>query len=135
MSTGQQAEVTVTVDGRSLGVFDTRTGGGIKADVKTHRPGGMGGLKTYSALPTYDNVEVSRVRELERDHELTRWLDSRAGRAPMTVSEQMLDENGNRWGRPSVWTGRLGDGSPGESNSTNSDPRMYSLTCVVERKA
>lgn len=132
MSTSQQSLITVTVDGVSLGVFDSLSGGNTAAEPAKHRPGGMGQERTYAGLSTQENVTVSRVYERERDHELLRSLASRAGRARMTISERPLDDDGLPWGRAVVRTGRLGPISRGDVDSTSGDPRMFELTCIVE---
>ncbi|WP_278259481.1 hypothetical protein [Nocardioides convexus] len=49
MSTQSQYLVTVTVDGRPIGVFDTRSGGEVEADVQKRKVGG-GRTQTYPSL-------------------------------------------------------------------------------------
>jgi hypothetical protein len=135
VSTQQQALVTVTVDGRPLGVFDTRTGGDVTADVPKRRAGGQLALRSYGALPDYDDVTVSRVYERERDHELIRHLRTRVGRARCVVSEQPLDDYNAPWGKPVTYLGRLGPITTGEVDSDTGDVRMWELTVVVESVA
>lgn len=131
MSTAQQSLITVIIDGSPLGTFDTRTGGDTAAEPAKHRGGGMGTFKAYAALPDTEEVTVTRVYERERDHELLRRLRARAGRAVMVITEQPLDDDGARWGRPTVYTGRLSKVATGEVDSESGDPRMYELTQLV----
>lgn len=135
MSSSQQALISVTVDGRPLGVFDTRTGGGTTSEVSKRRSGGMGPIKQYRSLPNYEDVTVSRVAENERDHELARWLDTRVGRAEAVVSEQPLDENGSAWGRPRTWVGTLMAANPPGRDSESAEAVLYELVVQVRSKA
>lgn len=135
MSTQQQALVTVTVDGRPLGVFDTLSGGDVTSDVTKRRPGGSTVQRSYGSLPEYDDVTVSRVLERERDHELVRTLRGRIGRARATVSEQPLDDDGLPWGKPVTYSGRLAGIVAGEVDSDSADVRMFELTFSVSEVA
>lgn len=135
MTTSQQALVTVTVDGRALGVFDTRSGGGTTSEVNKRRSGGMGPIKQYRSLPDYEDVTVSRVYELARDHELSRWLDTRVGKGNAVVSEQRLDENGSAWGKPRTWVGILMSATPPGVDSESNDPALFELGVQVRSKA
>jgi hypothetical protein len=119
MSTEQQFLVTVQVDGYGdLGIFDKRSGGDSTIAVAKHRPGGMGPEKSYTTLPTYSAITISRVYERVRDL---------AGNTLVTISEQPLDGNGNAWGSPTVWRGRLGNVKAGPVDSTSSAVRMFEL--------
>jgi hypothetical protein len=128
MSTEQQFLVTVQVDGYGdLGIFDKRSGGDSTIAVAKHRPGGMGPEKSYTTLPTYSAITISRVYERVRDHEVIRRLRNLAGNTLVTISEQPLDGSGNAWGSPTVWRGRLGNVKAGPVDSTSSAVRMFEL--------
>lgn len=126
-----QSLVTVAVDGVSLGVFDTRTGGETSAEVSKYRPGGMAKQKTRGGLPDQGDVTVTREWENERDNEVERILRNRAGRAPMSVSDQPLDDNGIPFGKPKVWIGRLQSVNGGDSDSNSNDGKMLELVMVA----
>lgn len=129
-STQSDSQVTVTVDGVPLGEFDTRSGGDTDSDIATRKTGQ--GVKLYHGRPNHSDLTVSRDYDRERDHELLRRLTRRAGRAEMVVIEQPLDEDGNRWGWPRMWTGKLKSVNPGEYDSDSDDPRMLELVMVVK---
>lgn len=129
--TQQMALITVSVDGKSLGVFDTKSGGETTAEPTKRRSGGMGVQKSYAALPDHGDVTVSRDYELSRDHELVRRLRKRVGRARVVISERPLDENGAPWGKPVVYTGRLTGISPSEVDSDSADAAMFELTAQI----
>lgn len=135
MSTSQQSLITVTVDGRSLGAFDTFSGGEPSADVSKHRPGGMGQERAYGGLPTFGDVTVGRVLERERDIELYRSLLPRYGRAVVTISKQPLDENGAPWGRPFTYTGKLSGATDPDSDSNDSAPSVWQMTATITGRA
>lgn len=131
MTTAQQFLITVTVDGRVVGTFDTCSGGEPSADVSKHRPGGLVGEKSYAAEPSYGDLTVGRELELQRDVELYRSLISRCGRAPFTASKQPLDENKAPWGRPLTYTGRLSAMSDPDTDSNDSAASMWTMTAVI----
>lgn len=135
MSTSQQNLITVTVDGRPLGTFDTFSGGEVSADVSKHRPGGMVGESSHAALPTYADVTVGRELDRERDVELYRSLLPRVGRALASISKQPLDDNGAPWGKPFTYTGRLSNMTDPESDSNDSAVSMWQMTFVITGRA
>lgn len=135
MTTSQNMLITVTVDGRPLGVFDTFSGGEPSAEVSKHRPGGMVQEKSYAALPTFGDVTVGRELDQSRDLELYRSLINRTGRAPVSASKQLLDDAGAPVGRPLTYTGRLSTMTDPESDSTSSDVSMWQLTFVCTGRA
>lgn len=132
MSTSTQFQVTLTVDGRVLGEFDAQGGGGTSGDVARHRAGGMGPEKTYAGLTSHGTITLSRVLERERDWELYRWALGRANHARGSAAEQPLDDDGNPWGRPITRVGRIGNVTADDTDSTSSDPRMWSIEFHVE---
>lgn len=135
MTTSQNMLITVTVDGRPLGVFDTFSGGEVSAEVQKSRPGGMVGEKSHPALPTYGDVTVGRELDLVRDLELYRSLLPRNGRALASISKQLLDENGSPVGRPLTYIGRLSGMSDPESDSNSNDLSMWQMTFVITGRA
>lgn len=124
----------MTVDDEPLGVFDTITGGETTAEPTKRRAGG-GTMKSYAAHADTDDITVGRVYERERDHELLRKLRRRVGKATASISEQPLDDDGAPWGRPTVYTGRLTNLSPGEADSDSADVRMLELTFQISEVA
>ena len=131
MSTQMQWQVTGTVDGISIGTFDSYSGGGAEASVPKHRAGGMGEQKSYAALPEYSDATIGRVLERERDVDLFRRLQPRVGRALASLSIQPLDDNGSPWGEPFTRAGRLSSMTDPEADSNASEPTMFQLSIVV----
>lgn len=131
MATAQTWQITGTIDGVNIGVFDTYSGGGVESEIAVHRSGGMGELKTYPALPTYGDVTIGRTFERERDLELHRRLSTRVGRAEAVVSMQLLDDNGSPAGAPLIRRGRLMGQTDPEADSNGTDPSMFELSFKV----
>lgn len=131
MSSQQNSLITVAVDGIPLGVWDTRTGGESSAEVTKYRPGGMARQKLRSGLPEVGDLTVGREFEFDRDNDLSKHLRTRAGRAPMSVSDQPLDDDGAPMGKPTTWTGRLNSVNTGDADSNSSDGRMFELGMVA----
>jgi hypothetical protein len=128
MTLQQNSLVTVTVDGRPLGTFDTRSGGAPTGAVTKHRSGGMGPIKQHKGLPDYEDVTVTRYYDRVRDHDLFRWLVTRASKGEMVVSDYVLDENGQRFGRPVTFLGVLMSVPPPDSDANSTDVKMLTLT-------
>lgn len=122
-----QFAVSAVVDGQTIGIFDTMSGGDVVSDESKHRPGGMGPEVSYVALPSPAQITVTRVYEKTRDHELIRTLTAKAGRVTGSITEQPLDEDGNAWGNPVVYSGRFLGVKRGDVDSTSNDPRMFEL--------
>lgn len=131
MSTASQSLITATVNGRPLGVFDTRAGGSTGAEVQQHRAGG-GTQKSYgSPKKTTSDVTITRTYERERDiAELAHWLRTQVGKIG-SVSEQPLDDDGVAWGRPTTFTGRFKDVDTGDADSDSDDRRVMTLMFTI----
>lgn len=105
--TEQNYLVSVVVDGQSLGVWDTFSGGDASATAAQHRAGGQRTMQSYPTLPKYASLTVSRVMEFTRDWTLERTLKQKAGLVTGSVTIQPLDATGNAWGSPQVATGQF----------------------------
>ncbi|BBH17502.1 hypothetical protein Back2_17890 [Nocardioides baekrokdamisoli] len=130
MASKNQFRTTVVVDGKSIGAFNDRTGGDTDSDLNKRIT--VDGVRIYNGRPTVNDVTVTRDYDRERDVELLRTLEQRAGKAPMSVTEQPLDDDGNPWGKPKVWTGKLKSVNTGEANAAGADPRDYTLVMMCD---
>jgi hypothetical protein len=102
----QQSElVTVAINGVTIGVFDTLTGGDVTAPPTKFRSGGQYNETSYQTLPKYSDISVARVVNLAVDWEVIRGLRQLAGRVPMTVTVQPLDADLNAYGESQTATG------------------------------
>ena len=132
MSRKDQSSLTIIVDGRPLGVFDKRSGGGVDSEETKYREGAMGPQLSLGGPVTVENVTATRLFKLQRDSELLHWLLARVGQARATVSEQPLDAEGFPFGRPFVWTGGLKTVTKGEHDSMSSDPDTFDIVISTE---
>lgn len=108
MSREDQYAVSVSVDGEPLGVFDKFSGGETSSEETKYKPGGMVPQRSLGGSASTDNVTVSRLYDLERgDNDLVKRLRPRTGRGIVVVSKQPLDVDGNPFGKPDVYTGKL----------------------------
>jgi hypothetical protein len=128
----QQWLATLTVNGVDYGVFDKFSGGDVTASSNKHRPGGMGPEITYLSLPSYSDVTLTKVYETQRDHDRVAQLHALAGRALASVTLQPLDDNGQPWGTPRVYQGRLTTIKDGGTDSMSSAARMFEIDIAVE---
>lgn len=134
-ATEQNSVITVVVNGQSLGVFDTSSGGDSTTKAAKHRAGGMGNEVIYASLPTYSALTVGRVLEPARDYELIRALYPLIGRVTASVTEQLLDADGNTSGNPKTWTGSLSGVKPGKTDSNSTNVRMFEIDIDVSTVA
>lgn len=133
MSTADQARITSAVAGKDLGTFDTRSGGETTASGEKYRAGG-GEEEVSVSRPSVGEVTISRKYKRERDHELARWLRTKAGKADGSVNEQLTDDDDLPWGKPVTWTGRLLSVNTGDVDSNSqSEPRFLTLTFMMTK--
>ncbi len=127
MSREDQYSVTVSIDGTDLGVFDKLTGGEVDSEETKFRPGGMQPHVSLGGYKTVNNVTVSRLYDLSRDHLKVPFLLDRVGKGTATISKQPLDTNGNPFGPPIVYTGKLKQVTLPDHDSESSDAAMIEL--------
>jgi hypothetical protein len=90
-------------------------------------PGAMGPRISLGGAVTIGNVVVSVLQDNARFQPLIHWLLSRVGKADMVVSKQPLDVNGNVYGRPLTYAGKLKQVTPAEHDSESSDAALLEL--------
>lgn len=127
MARADQFLITVSVDGEDLGIFDKLTGGEVESEETKYRPGGMQPHVSLGGAKTVANVVVSRML-LTTDN--LHALYAKCGRAGMVVSRSLMDDNGNAFGRPLVYSGKLQRVAPPEVDSEGSDAALLELECA-----
>lgn len=127
MSRQDQYDVRVSVDGVDLSTFDTLSGGEIDSEETTYKPGGMGARISLGGSVNVGNVTVAVLYDLARIHVLAHWLISRVGKGDVVVNKQPLDVDGNVYGRPLVYRGKLKQVNPPEHDSESSDAARLEL--------
>jgi len=114
-------DTRVSVDGKNLGTFDVLSGGETDTDELTYKPGGMAPAVSLGGQTTVGAVVVSRLYQLDRDHLVIHWLLSRVGLGDVVINKQPLDVDGNAFGKPLVYRGKLKRVTPPEVDSTSTD--------------
>lgn len=107
MSREDQYSVTVAVNGEDFGVWDTFSGGETDSEELKYKPGGMAPHVSLGGSTEVSNITVSRLYDLARDHQQAHKLHSLVGRASVVITKQPLDVDGNAFGRPLVYQGKL----------------------------
>lgn len=122
-TTQKTFRVSLTVDGVDFGVWDTKTGGKLGANVLSYLPGSMGPqISLPGGTPTIDVVTIARFYDLVRDHDNAKAkLNAKCGRGRCVVKVRPLDADGNGHGKSEIWQGTLlsVDSPQTDSNSDN----------------
>jgi hypothetical protein len=123
--------ITVAVDGRDLGIFDTFSGGEIDSEETKYRPGGMMPEISLGGARTIGNVTVGRYYDILRDHQVIKWLAARTGAGRGTIGLTPLTVMGERGAEPMVYGGTLKTVTPPETDSMGTDAAIVELefTC------
>jgi len=115
-----------------LGVWDKKTGGDLDSTDTVYRPGGMAPQISLGGPKTTTNITVSRLYRLNRDHAHMTRLYRAVGLGKMIVAQQPLDIEGNAFGNPLVWHGRLKTVKAPPVDSEASGASMVELEMTVE---
>jgi hypothetical protein len=103
--------VKVTVVGFGIGntgVWDKLSGGAVDSEEFKYSPGGMADQVSLGGRVTTDNVTVSRLYRLSRDHGIAQKLINAVGKARVIITKLPLDVNGNAGGiKPITYQGTL----------------------------
>lgn len=118
--------VTVTVDGRKLGIFAFKSGGQTEADDTKFRPGSMQPEISLGGPVSVENVTVRKLWDAEL-RGLTNWLRTRVGKGGMTVIVQPLDQDGVPQGPSETYTGVLIRCTPPEADANVNDAAQLEL--------
>lgn len=105
---------------RNLGVMDTFEGGESDADVTQYRRGGLSAHESLGGSKTVGDITTARLYDSFMQ-EQEPWLEAGVGRADATLTKQPLDDDGNAFGRPRVYTGKLMTLTPPDHDSESSD--------------
>lgn len=127
MSRQDQYAITLNVDEIDLGVWDKLEGGEIDSEELKYKPGSMGASVSLGGSTEVGTLTVSRLYVLNRDHDRIHWLISRVGKGAATVNRQPLDIDGNAYGRPLVYTGKVKSVTPPEVDSEGSDAALLAI--------
>lgn len=108
-------------------IFDKKTGGEVDSDIYKYKPGGMRKQRSLGGSKNTGDLTLTRNYVLELDHGPSIFLSDWVGRAKCTVSQTMMDIDGNPYGKPTVWVGYLKTVTFPEHDSESSDPAMLEV--------
>jgi hypothetical protein len=120
--------ISVTLDGEDLGTWDTMGGGAVTATETKYRPGGMEPEVSLGGQTSVDNVTLGRLLSTKDDWDTMRALmAAKVGRSTVGVSRQPLDVDGNAWGDPLSYTGKLQQVVPGDTDSNGTGASVWQI--------
>ena len=125
-----QARLTVTVDGVSLGVCHAKDGGDTEADSNPFKPGGMAPQVNLGGPAKVSDIKLT-LPWTEALHAQRQCLRSRVGKGAVGITEQVLDADGNPFGAVDQRTGILNGVSEPPYDAKSGDPRLIELTVGV----
>jgi hypothetical protein len=124
--------ITCSVDGRDLGVFDTKSGGELDSEESKYKPGGMAQEISLGGSRTFGNLTITRYCDFVRDWPMLKWLAGRAGAGRGAIGLTPLNPNGERAGEPLVYGGTLKTTTPPDIDSTGGDAAMVTLEFTID---
>jgi hypothetical protein len=127
MSRLDQYEISVSINGTNLGVFDKMTGGAIDSEELKYKPGGMAPQVPLGGSVTVANATVERLFVLNRDLPLVPFIKALVGKGFVTITRQSLDINGAPFGKPITWSGTLKQFTFPEPDSESNAAALFQL--------
>jgi hypothetical protein len=124
--------ITCAVDGRDLGVFDTKSGGELDSEEAKYKPGGMAGEISLGGSRTFGNLTIARYCDYVRDWPVIKWLASRVGAGRGAIGLTPLNVNGERAGDPLTYSGTLKTTTPPDLDSTGTDAAILTLEFTID---
>jgi len=123
-------KVTARVDGKDLGIWDKFTGGEIDSDEVRYKPGAMGVPISLGGMINIANVVIVRMFDLQRDQAVIHWLIGRVGKGQIVINKQPLDPDGNAYGRPLVYQGKIKKVTPPPHDSESANVALVEIEMV-----
>lgn len=125
-----QARLTLSIDGVSLGVCHAKDGGDTEADANPFKPGGMAPQVNLGGPAKVSDIKLTLPWTETLDGR-RQWLRSRVGRGAAVIVEQPLDADGNPFGAVDTRTGVLNAVTEPPYDAKSGDPRLIELTVGV----
>lgn len=126
MAREDSAVVSVSVDGRDLGLWTTFAGGETDSEEQKFRPNGQDPEVSLGGQSTTENVTVSRLFDEPMQTQIG-WLRVRAGKGEAVVKVRPLDADGNPLAASETFTGKLKRVAPPDRDANSNDPAMIEL--------
>lgn len=131
----KQWRVTLTVDGKNYGVFDTFSGGNVTANSSRYAAGGMDDPEPQGGTADREAITIGRQFRRNRDVAAQVELDNLVGKGKAVVSRQALDPDKVAIGPPKVFKGVINGCTEPEHDSNGDDPSTFEVEIDVARAA
>jgi hypothetical protein len=116
---------------RNLGEWDKQGGGGLDSEESVYRASG-GRRVSLGGTKNPDNVTLSRLYDLIRDHANVGWMLALVGRGTAVITKQPTDGAFAATGRPLVYRGTLKRCTPPEVDSDANEAALIELEFTIE---
>jgi hypothetical protein len=123
--------IRLTVNGESFGIWDKKSGGAVDSEDTKYYPGGMAQQIPLGGRKTTDNVTLSRLYDRHDDHDRINTLLNAAGKGSVTISQRPMDPDGNEYGRPLIYTGKLKRVNPPDTDSESSGAALIEIEASI----
>lgn len=124
--------VTVVIAGRDFGVWEGRTGGMGDSEETKVRLGAMGPQISIGGSTTIENVTIKKLYDIDGIGNEIAWLYERRGKAPVSITTQPLDRDGNVRGKRFTYNGILKAVNPPEYDAEGNDAAVIELEVAVD---
>lgn len=137
MSRQNQHLVSLTIEDpatgerRQLGEWDKLEGGGLDSEESVYRAAG-GRRVSLGGSTTPDNVTLSRLYDVVRDHAQVGWLLAMVGRGRCSIAKVPTDAAFAAAGSALTYEGTLKRCTPPEVDSESDDPGLIELEFTIE---
>lgn len=123
MSLESRFQVSLSINGVDYGIWDSKSGGGVEAEVKKYQPGGADvppvSLKNKKKPP--EDITITRYYSVTRDHAQLDEIEALVGNGDCVLTTQPLDANDNPLGDPKTNRGTLQAYTPPDVDSESDD--------------
>lgn len=123
--------VRLVVAGENFGIWDKKTGGEIDSDETKFTPGGMRPAVSLGGRVTPGNVTLQRMMDRRDDWDRLQTLINGTGKMQVTISQKPMDFDGNEYGHPLVYVGKLKRVSPSDVDSESSTVALYEIEVSI----
>jgi hypothetical protein len=124
--------ITLSLDGRDMGVWDSKDGGEVDSEESKYKPGGMAAEISLGGSVSIGNLTIKRYCDRERDWPVIKWLAGRSGKGRGTIGITPLDVDGVRAGDPLVYTGTLKQVKFPDIDSTGGDAAQLECEFTID---
>jgi len=115
--------VTISLNGRNLGIWDTKDGGETDSEETRYKSGG-GPQESLGGTNFVTQITASRMFRRGRDDELMAYMRKCVGSGEAVVKVLTLDSDGNPWTTGETYTGVWKRVSPPSVDSNSTDVAM-----------